>query len=187
MISPIENYEMSFLSDLWKQPARRPDFIMAVDCIFGRLHGLNEASPHSQFNTMVLWIRRLIPRFFLIRLLHLLRYDTMICFKNGTDGREIYCMISFQKHPKKSMIGMFDFYVVPHLRGKSLVGNFEILAEMVYQLSQKFKQSFSYLQCGKNITTQRVLRLYQRVANKKGWEIRIDVEASRIYLQNEAV
>lgn len=181
----MTTYEVSLLSELLAKSGKTPhtDFTLALDCIFRRLDALGAASPDSQFNRLMRWVKRLVPRVLLVRLLQMLRYDTMVCFRDDDEGREVCGMISFQKHPKKSMLGMFDIYIVPHLRDKDLIGNFDLLADIVYQLSQKFCQQFRYMQCGKNATTQRVLRLYQRTAEKKGWQVRVEVEESRIYLQ----
>jgi hypothetical protein len=178
-------YEMALLSELLAKSGKtpHPDFTLAVHCIFSRLDSLSAASPNSQFNRLVRWLKRLVPRILLIKLFQAMSYDTMICFKDDEDRREVCGMISFQKHPKKAMLGMFDIYIVPHLRDKDLLGNFDLLADMVYQLSQKFKDKFTYMQCGKNATTQRVLRLYQRTAEKKQWQVCINIEDSRIYLQ----
>ena len=182
----MASYEMFLISDLHRQSSRQgdSDFIMARDFIFGRLNALKDGAPNSQFNKTVDWLRKLVPNFILIRLLFLLGYDSMIFFRSGDNGREILGMISFQKHPQKSIIGMFDIYIVDHLRKKDVAGNFRHLSEMIYQTSQRFKQSYHYMQCGNNLITQRILRIYGKLYKKKGWQGGVDVYTSRIYLGN---
>ena len=179
------NYELVFLSDLYNHSRRKshPDFVLALDCFFHRLDDLGAASPDSQFNKMMHWLKRVFPRSLLIKLLYHLRYDAIIGFREEDGKREIYGMISFQKHPARFMIGMFDIYILQKRRHKDLAAHFSVMAELLYRLCQSFKHNnYRYIQCGDNDTTRKILRLYKRVARKNNWEGEVDVDLRRIYL-----
>lgn len=177
-------YEILLLSDLFKKSRQKPhpDFCAAVAYIFRRLAALREAHPGSRFHRTFGRIAGFLPINICIRFLYHLRYDAMIGFCRQENHREIYGMISFQKHPSLGKIGMFDIYVSPERRAKDLLGNFPAMAELVYRLCERFLKKGYYIQCGANETTRRVLRLYQRLAERNKWEISVDVNATRIYL-----
>jgi len=178
-------YELVFLSDLYNRSRRKPhpDFTLALDCVFHRLDALGAASSDSQFNKLMRWVKRVLPRALLIRFLNHMRYDAIIGFWEEDGKREIYGMISFQKHPARFMIGMFDIYILPERRHKDLAAHFSIMAELLYRLCQSFKHdNYRYIQCGDNETTRKILRLYRRVMRKNNWEGAVDVDLRRIYL-----
>lgn len=181
-------YEFFFLSDLLKKSRQEihPDYQEALDFIWHRLDTLSENSPSSEFNRLIRWLKRIIPRSFLPILLYRFRYDACIGFHQKGEERNIYAMLTFQKHPRKGMIGMFDAYVREDRRNKDVVVSFVTIADLVYQLTQSFRKSgFQYIQCGQNRTTQKLLKLYKRVNKKKGRDVPVDIEKSRIYLDDE--
>ena len=179
-------YEMFFLSDLLKKSRGKSasDFNDSLRYIYGRIESLGSSNASSQFNERVKWLKRLIPLSILVKLLHRMRYDAMMGFCRDGEKREIYGMISFQKHPSKKMIGMFDIYLSPSHRDKDLVAHFQKMAHLVYSLCRPLKEKgYAYIQCGKNETTQKLLRLYQRVSQRNEWESEVDIEQSRIYFK----
>lgn len=178
-------YEMLFLSDLLKKSREKPheDFLAALNYIYQRLEKITSDSPDSPFNKKIRLLKKILPPFFLPKLLYRLHYDAMIGFCKQGKEKIVYGMISFQKHPSRGKIGMFDIYISPERREKDMVGHFQKLSTMVYQLTQRFQQSgYKYLQCGKNETTKKLLRLYQRMCMRNEWDCIVDVENSRIYL-----
>jgi hypothetical protein len=179
-------YQVLLLSELLKKSRNspHPDFVRSLDYIFSRLEKIDARAAHSQFNNLIRWLRKLLPRFILIKVLYRLDYDAMMGFRDDEEARQIYGMISFQKHPRKAMIGMFDLYISPEDRGKDLLSAFDLLAGIVYRLSLHFASlGYRYIQCGKNETTRNALRLYQRSARKQGWNISVDIENSRLHLE----
>lgn len=179
------NYEMVLLSDLLKKSRENPhpDFLAALNYIYQRIDQVTAQSPSSSFNSKIRFLKKILPPFFLPKLLYRLHYDAMIGFRKQGEEKVVYGMISFQKHPSKNRIGMFDIYISPERREKDIVGHFQKLSTMVYQLTQRFQQSgYSYLQCGKNETTKKLLRLYHRMCIRNEWDSMVDVETSRIYL-----
>ena len=91
-------------------------------------------------------------------------------------------MISFQKHPARSMIGMFDIYVNPDDRGRHLK-KFKAMAEMIDQMCKRYrKNGYQYLQCGNNDTTRNILRIFEKICKKNYPDIKVDVKLSRIIL-----
>ena len=178
------DYELVLLSELLKKSRDKPhpDFMAAIDYIFGRMEKL-DSSTFSQFNNKMRWLPRLVPRMLLMKVLYRCRYDALIGICSHDHSREIYGMLSFQKHPAKGRIGMFDIYLSPSRRDKDLLGNFGRLATLVYGFTQKFRQrGYHYIQCGNNQTTRRLLQIYQRVCRKNFWDCQIDVALTRIYL-----
>ena len=177
-------YEMLLLSELLKKSRDKPhpDFLAAVAYIFQRLEGIGSA-PSSQFNKKMRWLPRIMPRLLVIKVLYRCHYDALIGICRQGQIRKIYGMLSFQKHPAKGRIGMFDIYLSPSHRDKDLLSNFGHLAALVYGFTQKFCQcGYSYIQCGNNAATRRLLRVYERVCRKNSWDCRIDVAQTRIYL-----
>ena len=147
------------------------------------LDHLKEAVPQSQFNKMIVWLKKLVPRPWLILILARLRYDALIWFCTQGEEKQIYGMMAFQKHPIKHVIGMFDVYITPERRNKDLASHFAGIADMIYQLSQRFKKnSYEYIQCGRNDTTRKLLKLYTKAVHKKYPDIHVEIEQSRIYL-----
>lgn len=177
-------YEIVFLSRLFKKSRFQihPDFKASLDYIFARIDELSAASENSQFHRKIFWLKRM-PRRLLVAVLKQLRYDAMMGFREKNGVREVYGMISFQKHPQQDMIGMFDIYLSPQNRNRDLLENFRLMADLVYELCEAFKKShYLYIQCGYNDTTRKILRLYKRVARQRQWNIQVDVAQSRIYL-----
>lgn len=175
-------YEIVILSDLLKKSrcTIHPDFQSALHYIFQRLDELNATMAKSQFSEMMQWLRKIFPQSILIKVLYHLRYDAMIGFRRQGENREIYGMITFQKHRQK--IGMFDIYISPKYRAKDLLGNFSIMAKLVYEICTRFAARYRYIQCGHNDTTRNVLKLYRRLGQKNHWHIEVDVAAAKIYL-----
>jgi len=179
----MKKYEMLFLSELLKKSRinPHPDYVMALDYIYQRID--NMASDSSQFNSKMRWLKYLLPRFFLPKLLYKLRYDAMMGFCEENGKKKICGMVAFQKHPQKSRIGMFDAYISPECRKTDFLRNSQNFFLLVHQLTQEFQQSgYLYIQCGSNDTTKRLLRLYRRACRQSNWQPNIDIEASRIYI-----
>ncbi len=178
------NYEMILLSDLLKKSriVPHPDFILAQEYISKRLENLGSVS--SEFNNWIRWIKKILPFSILYKFLYHLRYDALVGFCEEEENREVYGMVSFQKHPFYHKIGMFDIYVSPERRGQDLSNHFQQLSQLVYELTLRFRDSgYEYLQCGKNETTKKLLTLYQKITIRNNWNCEVDVLSSRIYLK----
>lgn len=178
-------YELFFLSDLRKKSRYskryQRDFQLVLDYIFTRMDSIATNST-SQFNTFIQILRRFIPNFLLVTILNRLRYDSIVGIKKDGKQKRVYCMISFQKHPARSMIGMFDIYVNPQDRGRHLK-KFNAMAEMIDALCKRYrKNGYLYLQCGNNDTTRSILRIFKKMCKRQYPDIGVDVELSRILL-----
>lgn len=177
-------YEMFFLSDLLKKSRKNfhPDYLATLNYIQQRLDNIESAN--SEFNNQIKWIKKILPKSLIIKILYRLRYDALIGFYTE-DGqpKQIYGMLTFQKHPQRVMIGMFDVYVSPERRNKDLSNHFQTIAKLVYELTQQFRHSgYRYIQCGKNQTTKRLLSLYEKICRRNQWGCHVDITESRIYL-----
>lgn len=179
------SYEIVLLSNLLKKSRVKThnDFVKALNFIYERLNNITPDSPDSQFNNQINFIKKFLPKTFLIKLLYRLRYDAMIGIHRNEEGDKVYGMISFQKHPSKLKIGMFDIYIKPERRDKALVNHFQKLSHLVYQLTKEFEEAgYIYIQCGLNKTTRKLLKLYKRMCRRNSWDSVIDIQNCRIYL-----
>ncbi|WP_372370433.1 hypothetical protein [Candidatus Uabimicrobium sp. HlEnr_7] len=179
-------YELCFLSDLRKKSRHsqryESDFKLVLEYIFQRMDAIADVASTSQFNTFIQLLRRFVPNFLLITILNRFRYDSIVGIRKDDDGKRVYCMISFQKHPACNMIGMFDIYVNPEDRGKHL-RKFRAMAEMIDELCKRYrKNGYLYLQCGNNDSTRSILRIFGRICKKEYPDIGVDIEKSRILL-----
>lgn len=178
------HYEICFLSDLLKKSRKNshPDYLAVLAYIQNRLDHLGAAN--SAFNRQMKYLQWILPKSFILKLLYRLRYDALIGFcSEDNQPHQVYGMITFQKHPGRAMIGMFDIYITPERRHQGMSNHFERLSQLVYDLTQRFQKSgYSYLQCGNNATTRRLLSLYEKVGRRNHWNCKVDVETSRIYL-----
>ena len=185
----MKEYELFFLSQLRRYAKcteqNQENFQVALSYMFERMDKIaNETT--SQFNTFIGLIRKWLPNSFLITLLNRMRYDSIIGFKQQQGKKHVFCMISYQKHPSRQMIGMFDIHVNPIDRNQKVAQQFEEMAAMINTMSERYrKNGYIYLQCGNNETTTRVLRIFGRIAKKKYPQLRVDVETSRIFLHPE--
>ena len=146
-----ESYEIVLLSNLLKKSRAKthPDFVKSLNFIYDRLDNITSNSPDSQFNNLINFIKKIMPKAFLINLLYRLRYDAIIGIHRTEKDNKVYGMISFQKHPSKLRIGMFDIYIRPERRDKALVNHFQKLSHLVYQFTKQFeKAGYTYIQCG---------------------------------------
>ncbi len=182
-------YKIIFLSDLIAEGKTEQDSNCqkVLKYLSQRLDQLQ--SGQSEFGSKIRWIKSLIPFKLLIQVLQLFRYDALVGFdQDEANEIAIIGMISFQKHPKRKMIGMFDIYITPERRNRDISSHFQTLAQLVYEMTLQFKDSgYEYLQCGKNETTRKLLSLYEKIATRNSWNTQVDVAQSRIYLQHEEV
>ncbi|MBP7020497.1 MAG: hypothetical protein KBC30_01550 [Planctomycetes bacterium] len=180
-------YTTKLLSELFIQSRFHPvpDYILALEYIYHRLDLLQNSATQSQFNTKVKWLQRLFPHWLLPKLLYRFRYDAFLGFVTTETEYKIFGMISFQKHPQKQIIGMFDVYITPELRQQGSSSQFTHLSDMFYEVYQYYQPlNYKYFQCGKNRETRLILKCLQRESKKKGWDLPIDIETSRIYIQH---
>lgn len=183
----MQQYEAILLSDLFKQSrfTPHPDYILALNFIYHRLDLLMQSNTQSQFNTKAKWFKRLLPRWLLPKLLYRFRYDAMIGFVTTEESRKIFGMVSFQKHPRHAFLGMFDVYITPEQRGENSTEQFNKLSDLMLNIIHYYKdKNYKYCQCGHNITTQKILRLFKRYCKNKKLNIPIDIQSSKIYIDD---